>query len=142
MKSRNPRQDLHKILTDVHSQMANQGRNNTEDCLTKPSAEILQHVIQLFVGVWDLNKQKASRTHQTKKTKKKSYPSQLTKHHHCILMCCLAKQSQLKEKCVKVLVSLARLAKCSKPNVQLDTRKDKTFTKAGQMAHNNNHIDL
>ena len=62
-----PRQDLHKILTDVHSQTAHRGRDKTEDYLKKTYAEISQHVIQPFVGLCHLHKQQASVTHPTKR---------------------------------------------------------------------------
>ena len=37
---------------------------------------------------------------------------------------------------ISTLISPARLLKCSKPNMQFDTTKDITFTKACKMAHN------
>ena len=60
-----PRQELYKILIDVHSQTAHRGRDTkTEDYLKKYHSMLL---IQLFVGLCHLHKQQASVTHPTKK---------------------------------------------------------------------------
>ena len=37
---------------------------------------------------------------------------------------------------ISTLISPTRLMKCSKPNMQFNTTKDITFTKACKMAHN------